>query len=292
MIRLAEYAGLFYPSDAELLKNTIEQCYCVDNTGNVESTNRVDCIDSANRLENKNGKIKAHCLVLPHAGYIYSGKVCAKSLEQVSLAKTLILLGPSHKTGTRNYAVWAKGAWASPLGNVPIAESLAEKICHENPYFVENYQAHQQEHSLEVLIPFLQNQNKDLHIIPIVIASLDFIQEAALHLAQVIQKEREAGHDIGIIVSSDMNHFDNEEENRIKDELAIHAFLSGDAQRLYNVVKQHRISMCGVLPAICALLLCDSLGVTKTKFLAYDTSASQSGDTSRVVGYAGMCLYS
>jgi AmmeMemoRadiSam system protein B len=110
----------------------------------------------------------------------------------------------------------------------------------------------------------------------------------AKQLAEVLRREPSMPL---LVISSDMNHFATDEENRRLDEMAIAAMQTLDAERLYETVMRHQISMCGVLPAVIVMETLRELGrLRKCERVAYATSADVSGDTSRVVGYAGMLL--
>ncbi|MFT7639890.1 MAG: AmmeMemoRadiSam system protein B, partial [Pirellulaceae bacterium] len=94
-----------------------------------------------------------------------------------------------------------------------------------------------------------------------------------------------------LVISSDMNHFATDEENRRLDEMALAAMETLDAKKLYDVCQQNRISMCGMLPAVVIMeTLRQTSGLAKMERAGYSTSADVTGDKSRVVGYAGMML--
>ena len=126
---------------------------------------------------------------------------------------------------------------------------------------------------------------------PISVSSLDNAELAAQRIAQCIKQEKEEGKEVTILVSSDMNHFANDEENRLKDKLALDALLKRDPQALLDIVRKEKISMCGILPAVVGLLASNELGASKSKLAAYDTSAKISNDASSVVGYAGAYIW-
>jgi AmmeMemoRadiSam system protein B len=88
-----------------------------------------------------------------------------------------------------------------------------------------------------------------------------------------------------------MNHYASDKETRRLDRLALQAFLALDAQKLAEVVLRNRISMCGILPAMISLLAVRDLGATHARLMAYDTSGTASGNTDRVVGYAGVRVW-
>ncbi len=263
-IRNPQFAGSFYSDNTQELIKTVSSFF-------------------AKETEPDFAKVKPFLTMLPHAGHIYSGHVTAKTLSEIELGSRIIILCPNHRGVGKNYGVWPSGAWQNSIGQIPIDIDLAEKIVENSP-FTFDQQAHIAEHSIEVILPFLQYTVPILYIIPISISSLENVEAAASKLAEVIKN---SDKDISIIVSSDMNHFAGEEENRRKDNLALEAFLAGDVLKLLDIVNKENISMCGVLPAVLGLMVAKKFGISNSKLAAYDTSASAFGDSARVVGYAG-----
>jgi hypothetical protein len=148
--------------------------------------------------------------------------------------------------------------------------------------------AHQGEHAIEVELPFLAKLNPNTKVVGIAIGggSLAQCHEFAEGLAKVLKGRDE---ETLLVISSDMNHYASDEDNRRLDEIAIKSLETLDPDELYETVTGHGISMCGVLPAVIAMEASKQLGGLKSaKRLAYSTSADVSGDKSRVVGYCGM----
>ena len=151
--------------------------------------------------------------------------------------------------------------------------------------------AHAQEHSIEVELPLLARLAPSAKVIGITIGggSLDRCLRFAHQLATVISGMRSPPL---LIISSDMNHFATDEENRRLDEIALRAMESLDPARLFETVFSNHISMCGVLPAVIVLETLKHLGqLCKTVRTAYATSADTTADKSSVVGYAGMLIW-
>ncbi len=269
IIRHSQFSGSFYPASAREIITTVGSFF-------KDLPIQLDC-----------ERIKPIMAMLPHAGHIYSGDVTAKTIAEIEFASRVIILCPNHTGQGKNLAVWPHGAWQNPVGQVPLDNDLADSLVAGDSPFVFNEAAHQKEHSIEVILPFLQYSVPILYIVPVSVSSLDHINEAAEILTKLIQEEKELGKEITLLVSSDMNHFANEEENKRKDNLALEAFLARDPAALLEIVKKEKISMCGVLPAVLGLMVANKLGASQSKLAAYDTSASTSNDSSRVVGYAG-----
>lgn len=229
-------------------------------------------------------------VMLPHAGYVYSGRVAGRTLSQVRLAPVVFMLGPNHTGRGAPLAVWPEGDWLTPLGSVPVHERAAAALLDKDGGYTANRTAHEGEHSLEVLLPLLQVRHPALSIIPVAVSEQDAgaLQRAGASLARTMQELAAAGVPSSIVLSSDMSHYVTRTQAEERDALALGRMAALDPEGLYATVRHNRITMCGVLPAVVALHACRALGAESACLAAYDTSASASGDHERVVGYAGM----
>ncbi len=271
-IRQACVAGSFYDSDPIILKEYIQHSLKL-------------------AKQEYSGKLKDVSMVLlPHAGHFYCGHVIAKTLAQIVLKKRLIILCPNHTGLGNDFAVWSKGSWQTPLGAIPIDEELSEIILHSHVGFSTDAKAHAREHSIEVLLPFLQIYLPEFSIVPIAVKSHDFrlLQKTGLALGQIIKGM--PNDDISIIVSSDMHHFSNHEYTLALDNLALQALLDFDPLQLAKVVSDHKISMCGICPSIVAMFACQVLEACNCQQICHTTSFEKGGDESRVVGYASLVV--
>ena len=228
-------------------------------------------------------------VMLPHAGYMFCGSIIGETLSKVRLPQSVFLLGPNHSGRGRPLSVWPEGRWITPLGAVEVDAALAARCLDTAAGFEANLDAHAAEHSLEVLLPFLQCHTAGIRVVPVTVAlnNLEGLRAAGKGIAGCIREERQAGRDVTLVVSSDMNHFDNQERTVQKDTKALTPLLELLPEDLFNTVRAERISMCGVCPATLALFASKELGAREAKLVAYGTSAAASGDTGRVVGYAG-----
>ena len=179
-----------------------------------------------------------------------------------------------------------EGAWATPLGRVPIQDDLAMALLRACPYLVTDERAHEFEHSLEVEVPFLQIKNPSCAIVPLVVATLDLksAHEVATALGGVIARWPEP---VLLIVSTDMNHYESDEVTRKKDRYALSAIENLDETALAKAVKEFNITMCGFVPVYMLLAMKHALGLKKAALVDYRTSGDATGDRDRVVGYAG-----
>lgn len=234
--------------------------------------------------------LRPFACMLPHAGYIFCGDVIGKTLEPVELPERLIILCPNHTGMGQTLGVWPEGKWTTPLGDVEVDNELARKICESSGGFKEDIQSHLGEHSIEVLLPFLQKKIKNLKIVPICIGTQNpqILKKAANALAEILNSEEGKA---GLIISSDMNHYENEQITLLKDMLAINQILEVNPEGLLSTVAQNQISMCGVAPMALALFTARELGKPQVELVDHTTSAKASGDASHTVGYAGLRMY-
>lgn len=268
-VRKAAVAGQFYPSSGSDLKRQI-----------------------ASFVSRTKEKIKVIGCMLPHAGYVYSGRVATETISSVEVKKRIVLLGPNHTGMGEPYSIMASGIWQTPLGEVKIDSGLAGSILGHGTLFREDELAHSQEHSLEVELPILQYFRSDIEIVPIAFMSDDLalLKQAGAEIASVI-KESPAREDIMLIASSDMTHYEPQASAEKKDSAAIEAILELDEDKLMRTIARLDITMCGYAPVTVMLAAGKLLGATRAQLIKYETSAAASGDKSSVVGYAGIIIY-
>lgn len=229
-------------------------------------------------------------LMSPHAGYIFSGSVAGQTFSSVDIPDEVVILGPNHHGHGHTAAVYAHGSWTTPLGDVPIAEDLAQSFLKACPEAAEDTSAHRYEHSLEVQVPFLQLLAPTVKILPICLGHLPL--EKLLHLgdglAEVIQSSDPSPL---IVASTDMTHYESGDVAHKKDFMALEHVKKLDPSGLYRTVREHRISMCGVLPVVVMLQASRKLGATMAELVDYRNSGEVTGDQSEVVGYAGVRVF-
>jgi AmmeMemoRadiSam system protein B len=269
MLRLPAVAGQFYPNNPKELSALVET-YAEKNS------------------PAEKRKVRA-CLV-PHAGYMYSGKTAGAVFGRISIPKKVVLLGVRHFPRGEALAILSEGAWRTPLGDVPIDAALAAELREECPALREDSVAHSREHSLEVELPFLQVLSPGFSFVPIAIGSLRFeeLKELGEGIGRVLKRSTE---EILVVTSSDMNHYESDETTRKKDALAIECMLKLDAKGLAEVCRLEKISMCGLGPAVTMLTAMNYVGAEKAELVSYSTSADVSGNRNEVVGYAGMIFW-
>ncbi len=267
-IRPAAQAGRFYPADPAELSALVEECLA----GGLVEKQRVPAV------------------MVPHAGLIYSGRIAGDVLRRVEIPSTVIVIGPKHTAFGVDWAVAPHETWQIPGHSIHSDPQLARQLAEAIPGLVLDAAAHAQEHAIEVELPLLARLAPHCRVVGIAIGAGDLAtcREFATGLAKLIRKLPEPPL---LIISSDMNHFASDAENRRLDEMAIRAFETLDPATLYSVVCENHISMCGLLPAVIVLETLRQLDrVSAVRRVGYATSADVSSDTSRVVGYSGLIL--
>lgn len=235
--------------------------------------------------------VRALGCVVPHAGYIYSGKVAGAVYSRIELPRRYIILCPNHTGLGEALAIMSEGAWATPLGEARIDNELATAIKASMPLVREDAVAHRTEHALEVQLPFLQVLVPEFSFVPITVGTGNFEALTALgvSIARVIAAHG-GSSEIMVIASSDMNHYESDEVTRVKDALAIERVLAMDPRGLYDVVRNENISMCGYGPTVTMLTAVRRLGASSAELIKYATSGDVSNDRKHVVGYAGIAV--
>lgn len=266
MLRLPAVAGQFYPADPQELSNLIRRY---------------------TRTEKTEQKSRVRACLVPHAGYIYSGAVAGAVFARVAIPKKVLLIGVRHYPRGEALAILSEGAWRTPLGDVPIDGALAKDLRGHCPELREDAVAHSTEHSLEVQLPFLQVLSPGFSFVPIAAGTIRFTDLAELGggIAKALAGRED---EILMVVSSDMNHYEDEETTRWKDQKAIEQMLKLDARGLFDACRQGEISMCGLGPAVVMLTVLNRMGAKHAELVRYGTSGETSGDLDRVVGYAGL----
>ncbi|HEV7919281.1 MAG TPA: AmmeMemoRadiSam system protein B [Thermoanaerobaculia bacterium] len=266
-IRPPAVAGSFYEGSPARLRAQVEAC-----------------IGANPPSETKRRFIGA---VVPHAGLMYSGHVAAAFYTRAELPKRFIILCPNH-TGLGHFAaINREGAWRTPLGDAAIDTPLADALMQRTPLLKEDAKAHAREHSLEVQLPFLQQLEGDFTFVPICLGAhrYEYCEEIGNAIADVVH-----GEEIGILASSDLNHYEDQQTTLRKDQLAIDEVLRLEPRELWRVVEEFDVSMCGFIPTTTMLIAAKKLGATKAELLKHATSGDINGDYGHVVGYASIVV--
>ena len=202
MLRKPAVAGMFYPDDSEELVKTIEDCFLHSfGPGKIPD------------IESFEGNDYPVNVMVPHAGFQYSGTIAAHSyceLAKNGFPEVFIIIGPNHTGLGSEVSVFNKGEWITPLGNIQVDEEFADTLISFSDFASADFAAHMREHSIEVQLPFLQYFSNDFKIVPVVLGSQTI--SAANDLAAAILKAGEKlDKSYCVIASSDLSHFNTQE---------------------------------------------------------------------------------
>lgn len=311
-VRPAAVAGAFYPSDPTAMNAELNRMFAPGPITKEEGffgTNRPQPTplhgaqvppgkDPSGGISFGTGKKKARrglppteiysAVMVPHAGWIYSGRLAAQTLARARFPESAIIFSPKHRPGGPDWAVASNRIWELPGPNVESDLPLAREIVEAVNLMQFDATAHAQEHAIEVQLPILAELSPRTKIVGIAMngGTWDRIREGAIQLASTLLKLPQLPL---LIISTDMNHYASEESTRSIDRLALDAIESLDPRRLLDTVAENRISMCGAIPAAFVLEVLRNMNLLHECVpVGYTTSAAASGDKSRVVGYAGM----
>lgn len=259
-------AGKFYPSDPAALRCAIEE-YLADSV-----------VEAAEAM--------VSVLVVPHAGYTYSGRTAACAYSRISGHdfNRVILIGCSHHERFSGICLGRSGAFGTPLGSFPIDEKFVDKLAQSLPTYRET--PHIPEHSLEVQLPFIAVVLGNVSIVPILLGS-EF-SEDHVRLGEFL--DLETSEDDLVIASTDLSHFLSESEARRQDQQSLDLLLGQNVDQLVAGAADGSCQMCGVAAVATVMTYAQQRGANDWSLLDYRTSADASGETSRVVGYAALSM--
>ena len=215
IIRQPNFAGAFYPGEEQTLNQLV-----------------ASYLNSAELIKLKG---KAKILILPHAGYQFSGQVAAygfKAIEKQTF-KRVILIGPSHQANFSGFALPFSDFWQTPLGKIEIDKKLQKELLNKSNLFFVSKDIHQQEHCLEVEVPFIQKINPKAKILPIIIGpqepKIEFLAEA---LSSYLDEQTI------LLISSDLSHYPDYQTAKQKDLELIQSILEKDVERFSQLAKE------------------------------------------------------
>ncbi|MGC8608462.1 MAG: MEMO1 family protein [Thermoplasmata archaeon] len=266
MIRDPVVAGYFYPDDAIELRSLIS---------------------SFNMQEEVYGN-RLIGTVVPHAGYIYSGKTAMFSYSAIKnySSRKFIIIGPNHNPFTEFTSLYPEGSWKTPMGLAKIDSDLAEKILKKSKYIVEDEDSHNREHSIEVQIPFLQYLfGNDFSFVPLILGYQEkyIAEDIASAILPYISEAV-------VIASSDFTHYESEKSVEKKDFDLISKITSLDVDGFYEILEKENVSACGY-GAIATLMIITKKMKGSIRLLNHSTSGDATGDYRSVVGYASLASY-
>jgi AmmeMemoRadiSam system protein B/AmmeMemoRadiSam system protein A len=267
-VRPAAVAGAFYPGDPAALARL------------------VDRLLEGEPVERR----RRAAVMIPHAGLKYSGRVAAEVLRRTEIPSTAIILCPKHTRLGANWAIAPHHAWEIPGGQMRADVVLARKIANAIPGLEIDADAHAEEHAIEVELPLLQRLAPRTNVVGVALGRVSYsdCRRFAQGLARVLRQCEEQPL---VVISSDMNHFADDDTTRRLDDLALRCIDRLDPEGLLRTCRENEISMCGVIPAVIVMETLRELGqLRRSERIAYATSGDVSGDRSRVVGYAAVAF--
>lgn len=290
-VKEADLAGSWYPSSKAQLKDQIK-----------------GYLDAA-KPDNIEGRILA--LIVPHAGYVYSGPVAAygyKAVEGKSI-KTVIILGFSHRKYFDGVSVYGGNYWKTPLGEIAVDTVMARKIISSNPRFRFQKELFSDENSVEMQIPFIQMvlgkteqspsapsgaEGSEIvpifpKIVPIAFGNQNYSDAHAL--AAVLADLVKDRSDCLIVASTDLSHYHPYQDANSIDKLTIDTIGRLKAKEFYDEGKMGVCELCGLMPVTTTLIVAEMAGYDKIKTLKYANSGDITDDKDRVVGYMSAVVY-
>jgi len=269
-VRAPAVAGQFYPSDPDVLRRDVDRMLAeADDAGIGE---------------------RIVALVAPHAGYVYSGPTAALAYRQVA-GRTLdvvVVLAPSHRDSFPGVSIMARGAYETPLGRIPIHETVAQRIMDLDADVRESDLGHRAEHSLEVQLPFVQRAVGDVSIVPIVM--LDRSWATCERLARAIHGATE-GMQALVVASSDLYHGYSDDECDEFDARTLDSATQEDPETFCGKLERHTAQACGGGPIAVARAFADMRGASGARVLGHTTSSRVTGSSGYTVGYGAVAYY-
>jgi AmmeMemoRadiSam system protein B len=228
-------------------------------------------------------RARAYGVMVPHAGYLYSGAVCGRALASVEIPQRVLILHTKHQAGGGTLSLAEFDAWETPLGDVMADEPLNAALAAITGVTRSNV-PHTHDHAAEVVLPFLQVLRPEVQVAVISVGVFDRAELPSLGAA-VATAIKGAGGAL-MVASSDMNHYDSHEITLAKDELALKQLAAFEPLEMLRVCELEDVSMCGAYATALMLTAAKKLGAARVEILEHTTSGPTSGDYDQVVGYA------
>ncbi len=229
-------------------------------------------------------------LVVPHAGYMYSGATAAHAYALLKglAVDACILVGPSHQEYFSGVSVYPGTAYATPLGRTAIDTDLRNALLAHSPIVRASVQGHRGEHSLEVQLPFIQSVLPDVPILPLVMGEQSPAHCFALGEALGAVAR---GLTVVLIASSDLSHFHTSAEARARDADVITLIEQYNTADLMTHIDTRECEACGGGPIVAVMTAAHLLGARRATILHACNSGDITGDIDRVVGYCSAALW-
>ena len=273
-LRLPAVAGKFYPGDPERLRKLISS------------------------FSAPGPRERAAAILVPHAGYEYSGRVAAATYARAEIPRDVVLLSFRHRGSGVPFGAWTRGAWRTPLGDAPVAEELMARMRDAFPDLADDESGFAGEHSGEVQVPFLQAARPDVRIAPVSLNApedRDALERFGAALASILRDEL-------VVATTDLTHCGEGygtalpdgrrpvDWAREQDRYVLDALEGLDLEAFWNAVVYRRVAMCGVAPTAAFIAYVRARGATGADIVAYATSADDEPNDDRAVGYPGVIV--
>jgi len=272
-IKNPNVSGAFYPDNPQQLSSMIDSF-----------------LEEANPPSIK-GEIFG--LILPHAGYIYSGKTASFGYKLIKDKPyhTVIIMGPSHYYGFKGISIYPEGKFRIPLGDIEIDKEFTKKLLFRDKDIIFEPRAFEEEHSVEVQLPFLKKVLSDFKIVPVVMGynDLEILKRFVSLLKEAIGQRK----DILVIASSDMYHGYDYELCSLVDKMSLSYLKSMDVENLYKAILEEKVQFCGAWPVLALIMLAKELGHQKLEVLNYTNSSEVTGNKIKgtwTVGYSSCVI--
>jgi MEMO1 family protein len=277
-IRQPVFAGQFYSADSTILSKQIR--IFLDNAISQKADDAI-------------------AIIVPHAGYIYSGQIDADAYNQVkqNIYDLIVVLGTNHTTaGFTGISVFPNGKFATPIGLAEIDSEVAEELLKLNDDVNTNLAVHEKEHSIEVQIPFIKYLFPQAKILPIIVGepNIELCTKFGKALASVVKGKKTL-----IIASSDLSHYPSFDDAKIVDNKTLKTIIGLNPEEIVSVMQnqlhQHTAQLstcaCGEAPILAAITSAKELGANCASIISYSNSGYNSvGSTDRVVGYGAVAI--
>jgi AmmeMemoRadiSam system protein B len=280
MIRQPRFAGSFYQKNVRFLLDSIEDSF--------KSSMGFGEIPELSTSKLKKSNLTG--ILVPHAGYIYSGAVASNAFANLAIdgfPETFVIICPNHTGLGDPVSIFSEGEWITPLGHILVDEEFSNILIDNSKFATSNFEAHLNEHSIEVELPFLQYFSNNFNIVPICMG-LQNLESTHDIVNAIIDTQKTTGRNIRIIASSDLSHFYPQDLAKSYDNLILNDIKNMDSKKLFDDVKSNNITMCGYSPAMVAMDYSKIKGEGISTVLKYTTSGEITHDFNSVVGYSSV----
>lgn len=266
MKRRAVYAGRFYAGYAEALRAQIKSWV------------------GAEKPQSKAGKTMA--LVVPHAGYMYSGAIAGRAFHQISGEKVdaFIILHPSHHAAGFDYSVSPFTEYETPLGELQLDEECYNFLTEGRNGEKTWLRYHEQEHSMEVQLPLIKHFFPEAKVCAVMLGSQGY--DNSLMIVQKLDALlRQSERRIVVIASTDLSHYHQARKAEALDKLLAQKVQAGEMEELWELICDSEVEACGIGAILSVMALNRAWPESRLQILEYTHSGEVSGDNSQVVGY-------